>query len=261
VSETRSNNTTEWPELSPWLTLTAAIVWGSTRDEGLTMAAMHDSVIAAEPHLSPLKQLSPRKLDLHRKRLIAENPALQVRPSPVEAGKKLLQKFCSGRLAVYRSLGAHDPMPPMGWVGVRLSIGRDDFDFFSVGKLVARGWYIWLQREEVLQLWPPLSAQTAATPVPQARLATSDLLDERPVTAGDSPTSADVSEQELCAYFKHRMEIHPPEESWPNTQEDLKRAQRHFEGRPISRDAFREIRKKVLPPDWLKPGRGRKPRR
>jgi hypothetical protein len=171
MSETRSNNITEWPELPPWLTLTAAIVWGATRDEGLTMAAMGDSIIADKPDLAPLKKLSPQKIDLHRRRLVAEHPALlQVLPPPVDAGNELLRRFSSGRLVAYRQHIADKfhPMHHTEWFGARLTIASGEFDFFRFGKPVGRGWYVWLQRDDVLALWPPLPAQATAPPAPLA---------------------------------------------------------------------------------------------
>ena len=76
-----------------------------------------------------------------------------------------------------------------------------------------------------------------------------------PPAAAVKPIYTDAG---LRIWFQIRVSSWPKDSPLPSEREDLAAAQAHFDR--VSRDRFREIRRSVVPANWLKPGPRRAPR-
>ena len=74
-----------------------------------------------------------------------------------------------------------------------------------------------------------------------------------PAPGTGQETKPEFNSTQCRAWFKLRIDGWPKDNPPPSSAECLAAARSHFAGH-IPRDAFRAIRRKVVPPEWQKPG-------
>jgi hypothetical protein len=155
----------------------------------------------------------------------------------------------------------HAPLDPLLLLGPRIIeldgwLTEDDERPFSEIKGYAGPYFdeIFFRSSDLLKLWPPLRSDdadggllTSLTPV---QLSAND---KAKIVKKGKP----VSSPQLTAWMEERLQSWPPSEKRPTEEEDWAAAKAHFEkvGITVTRDALRQIREDVTPPEWRRQGR------
>lgn len=191
--------------------------------------------------------ITPLWLTLHanRRREKPETATMAPKMTCADAQSAIMEKLRADALTAYgleNDAGDLRPIPSLWWADGKVYEGRDGRPYAGPEDVFRSGatrWYgLLFKRDQVLKLWPEMTATASA--------ALDKLTSNR--------TAAPYSEAKLRVWYEERVTTWPQDAPGPSRDEDWAAAKLAL-GDGVPRGAVRSLRRELAPADWKRLGR------